>query len=57
MILAIISIIIWLTISIKDIRELIEVRKVWGKEHGHKTFIVLDIVFLVFSVWAAYMLR
>ena len=57
MILAIISALIWSIITIKDIRELIEVRKVWGKDSGHITFIVVDIAFVLFAVWAAYVLR
>lgn len=58
MILAIISALIWSIITIKDIRELIEVRKVWGKDCGHITFIVLDIIFLVFAIGSTiYMLR
>ena len=57
MILAIISIIIWSVITIKDIREYIDLRKKWGKDGLHTTFIVIDIAFVLFAVWAAYMLR
>ena len=57
MILAIISVLIWSIITIKDIREYIEVRKVWGKDSGHMTFIVVDIAFVLFAAWATYMLR
>ena len=57
MTLAIISALIWSIITIKDIRELIEVRKVWGKDSGHITFIVVDISFVLSAAWAAYMLR
>ena len=57
MIFAIISAVFWTIMLIKDTGEFIAVRNVWGKEHGHKTFIVVDIMFLLFSVWAAYMLR
>ena len=57
MILAIISIIIWSIITIKDIREYIDLRKKWGKDGLHPTFIVIDIAFVLFAVWATYMLR
>ena len=58
MIFAVLSIIFWALMLIKDTREFIEVKNTWGKEHTHKTFIVLDIIFLVFTVGATiYMLR
>ena len=57
MILAIISMLIWLIITIKDIREYIDLRKNWGKDGLHTTFIVIDIAFVLFAAWAAYMLR
>lgn len=57
MILAIISALIWSIITIKDIREYIDLRKKWGKDGLHPTFIVIDIAFVLFAVWAAYMLR
>ena len=57
MILAIISMLIWSIITIKDIKEYIEIRKKWGKDGLHPTFIVIDIAFVLFAAWAAYMLR
>ena len=57
MILAIISALIWSIVTIKDIREYIDLRKKWGKDELHPTFIVIDIAFVLFAVWAAYMLR
>ena len=58
MIFAVLSVIFWALMLIKDTREFIEVKNTWGKEHTHKTSIVLDIIFLVFTVGATiYMLR
>ena len=52
MIFAVLSIIFWALMLIKDTREFIEVKNTWGKEYTRKTFIVLDIIFLVFTVGA-----
>ena len=57
MILAITSIIIGSVITIKDLREYIDLRKKWGKDGLHPTFIVIDIAFVFSAVRAAYMLR
>ena len=51
MMLTVISIIFWIVMLIKDTKEYI-------KESGHLTFIVLDTIFLSFTLWATYcMLR
>ena len=58
MILAVISIIFWIIMLIKDTKEYIDLREMLGKEYVHITFIVLDTIYLSFTVWATYyMLR
>lgn len=54
MILAVISIAFWVIMLIKDTKEYINLRKMLGKEYAHKTLIVLDTIFLLFTVWATY---
>ncbi len=54
MILAVISIIFWIIMLIKDTKEYIDLRKMLGKEYVHVTFIVLDTIFLLFTIWATY---
>ena len=54
MILAVISIVFWVIMLIKDTKEYINLRKMLGKEYAHKTLIVLDTIFLLFTVWATY---
>ena len=57
-ILAVISIIFWIMMLIKDTKEYIDLREMLGKEYVHITLIVLDTIFLSFTVWAIYcMLR
>ena len=51
MIIAVINILFWIVILIKDVKEYINIRRVWGKGYGHKTFIIVDTLCLLFSLF------
>ena len=51
MIIAVINILFWVVMLIKDVKEYINIRKVWGKGYGHKTFIIVDTLCLLFSLF------
>ena len=51
MIIAVINILFWVVMLIKDVKEYINIRKVWGKGYGHKTFIIVDTLCLLVSLF------
>ena len=51
MIIAVINILFWVVMLIKDVKEYINIRKVWGKGYGHKTFIIVDTLCLLFLLF------
>ena len=51
MIIAVINTLFWIVILIKDVKEYINIRKVWGKGYGHKTFIIVDTLCLLVSLF------
>ena len=51
MIIAVINTLFWVVILIKDVKEYINIRRVWGKGYGHKTFIIVDTLCLLFSLF------
>ena len=51
MIIAVINTLFWIVILIKDVKEYINIRRVWGKGYGHKTFIIVDTLCLLFSLF------
>ena len=52
MIIAVIIILFWVVMLIKDVKEYINVRKVWGKGYGHKTVIIVDTLYLLVSLFS-----
>ena len=51
MIIAVINTLFWVVILRKDVKEYINIRRVWGKGYGHKTFIIVDTLCLLFSLF------
>ena len=51
MIIAVINTLFWVVILIKDVKEYINIRRVWGKGYGHKTFIIVDTLCLLVSLF------
>ena len=51
MIIAVINILFWVVMLIKDVKEYINIRKVWGKGYRHKTFIIVDTLCLLVSLF------
>ena len=51
MIIAVLNTLFWTVILIKDVKEYINIRKVWGKGYGHKTFIIVDTLCLLVSLF------
>ena len=56
MTLAIIFTVFWVVMLIHDTKEFIYMKKAWGKESGHLTFIVVDTLCIVFLAWSIYMM-
>ena len=51
LIAAVINILFWVTMLIEDTKEFINIRKVWGKDYGYKTRVIVDTLCLLVSLF------